>query len=113
MTYKFVLFAVKCSSVFNEFIELFSELIDPLLVQEKHLMNENGLFELFPHKCPSCDGKLQTKKLNEGTLVTLTQQCLLCEYQNEYKKQITASTTVQQSSTGSTEVEVLLLNPLI
>ncbi|XP_026231145.1 putative zinc finger protein 66 isoform X2 [Anabas testudineus] len=57
----------------------------------KFVVNENCLLQLFPRKCPSCGCKLQMEKLTCGVLIVLQQQCLQCEYRNQWKSQVSAS----------------------
>ncbi|XP_030016939.1 zinc finger protein 492-like [Sphaeramia orbicularis] len=57
------------------------------------------------HKCPLCGGKLQLKKFSHGLLIILDQQCLQCEYRNEWKSQVNASVpTMEQHLTGGRDV---------
>ncbi|KAM9844435.1 uncharacterized protein ACBR49_011271 [Aulostomus maculatus] len=56
----------------------------------KFFVNENCLLQLFRRKCPLCGGKLQTEKVVHGVLVILNQQCLQCEYRNQWKSQVNA-----------------------
>ncbi|XP_041660022.1 zinc finger protein 888-like [Cheilinus undulatus] len=77
-----------------------------LPTKRKFAVNESCLLELFRHKCPSCDSKLQTEKITHGWLTILSQHCLECDYRYKWKSQIDASIppAVEQHLTGGTEV---------
>ncbi|XP_026168384.1 zinc finger protein 33A-like isoform X1 [Mastacembelus armatus] len=76
-----------------------------LQMKGKYIVNESCLLQLFCHKCPSCGSKIQIEKITCGLLITLNQQCLQCEYRNQWKSQISASvpTADDQHLTGGTE----------
>ncbi|XP_044223227.1 zinc finger protein 8-like isoform X1 [Thunnus albacares] len=72
-------------------IDLNQEKAAHLQMKGKVVVYENCLIQLFRHKCPSCGGKLQMEKVTHGMLIILNQQCLQCEYRNQWKSQVNAS----------------------
>uniref|UniRef100_A0A8C9X652 Uncharacterized protein n=1 Tax=Sander lucioperca TaxID=283035 RepID=A0A8C9X652_SANLU len=62
-----------------------------LLTEGKCVVNERCLLQLFRRKCPSCGCKLQMEKVTHGVLIILNQQCLQCDYRNQWKSQVNAS----------------------
>lgn len=75
-------------------------------MEGKFVVNESCLLQLFPRKCPSCGCKLQMEKVTCGVLIVLNQQCIQCEYRNQWKSQVNASvpTTEDHHQTGDAEV---------
>ena len=57
----------------------------------RYVVNEKCLLQLFSHKCPSCGSKVKTEKVIYGVLIVVNQQCLQCEYRNQWKSQVNAS----------------------
>ncbi len=72
----------------------------------KYVVNEKRLLQLFSRKCPLCGSTVKMEKVTYGVLVILNQQCLQCEYRNQWKSQVNASvpTAEGQHLTGGTEV---------
>ncbi|XP_056248150.1 transcriptional repressor CTCF-like [Seriola aureovittata] len=72
----------------------------------KYVVNEKGLLQLLSTKCPLCGSKVKVKKIIHGILIVLNQQCLQCEYRNQWKSQVNASvpSAEDQHQTGGTEV---------
>ncbi|KAF3699344.1 Zinc finger protein 813 [Channa argus] len=71
--------------------DLNMEMVAVQQVEGKVVVNENCLLQLFCRKCPLCGSKLQMEKVTKGVLIVLNQQCLQCEYRNQWKSQINAS----------------------
>ncbi|CAK6966903.1 zinc finger protein 37-like [Scomber scombrus] len=63
------------------------------LLQKKgqYVVNEKRLLKLFNLKCPLCGSKLKVEKITHGILIIMNQQCLQCEYRNQWKSQVNAS----------------------
>lgn len=67
-------------------------------------MNEKCLLQLFSHKCPSCGSKVKTEKVIYGVLIVVNQECLQCEYRNQWKSQVNASVpTAEVDATSETQ----------
>ncbi|XP_037644110.1 zinc finger and BTB domain-containing protein 24-like [Sebastes umbrosus] len=79
-----------------------------LQMKGKYVVNEKRLLQLFSHKCPKCGSKVKTEKVTCGVLLVLNQQCLQCDYRNQWKSQRNASvpTDEDQHLTEVVEVEV-------
>uniref|UniRef100_A0A3Q3R202 C2H2-type domain-containing protein n=1 Tax=Monopterus albus TaxID=43700 RepID=A0A3Q3R202_MONAL len=77
-----------------------------LKMKGKYIVNEKRLLQLFSCKCPSCGCKLKTEKVTLGLFIILNQQCLQCEYRNQWKSQVNTSipTAEEQHLRGCTEV---------
>ncbi|XP_034743115.1 zinc finger protein 345-like isoform X3 [Etheostoma cragini] len=75
-----------------------------LLTEGKCIVNESCLFQLFRRKCPSCGCKLQTEKVTHGVLIILNQQCLQCDYRNQWKSQVNASVPTAEDQQLTEEV---------
>ncbi|KAK2822395.1 hypothetical protein Q5P01_022460 [Channa striata] len=88
--------------------DLNTEMVALQQVEGKVVVNESCLLQLFCRKCPSCGGKLQMEKVTNGVVIVLNQQCLQCEYRNQWKSQISASIPAaeDQQLPGGTEVTV-------
>ncbi|XP_053186697.1 RE1-silencing transcription factor-like [Scomber japonicus] len=85
-------------------IDLNQETAEHLQMKGKVVVNENCLLQLFRHKCPSCGGKLKTEKVTHGILVILNQQCLQCEYRNQWKSQVNANVPTTEDQHTGTEI---------
>ncbi|XP_042354442.1 RE1-silencing transcription factor-like isoform X2 [Plectropomus leopardus] len=87
-------------------IELNSEKAALLQTSGKYAVNESCLLQLFRRKCPSCGFKLLFEKVTYGVLIVLKQQCLKCDYKNQWKSLVdyTLPAAVNQHLTGGTEV---------
>ncbi|XP_035526523.1 myoneurin-like isoform X1 [Morone saxatilis] len=66
----------------------------------KYVVNEKRLLQLFSCECPSCGCKLKMEKFTYGVLIILNQQCLQCEYRNQWKSQVNASVPDQHPRGG-------------
>ncbi|XP_062285243.1 uncharacterized protein LOC133990851 [Scomber scombrus] len=75
-----------------------------LQMKGKVVVYENCLLQLFCHKCPSCGGKLKMEKVTHGILVILNQQCLQCEYRNQWKSQVNANVPTTEDQHTGTEI---------
>ncbi|XP_032386569.1 uncharacterized protein LOC116698638 [Etheostoma spectabile] len=75
-----------------------------LLTEGKCIVNESCLFQLLRRKCPSCGCKLQTEKVTYGVLIILNQQCLQCDYRNQWKSQVNASVPTAEDQQLTEEV---------
>ncbi|XP_068558071.1 uncharacterized protein [Cebidichthys violaceus] len=75
-----------------------------LQIKGKYVVNEKRLLQLFSHKCPSCGSKVKMEKLTYGLLVILNQQCLQCDYRNQWKSQVDAGVPTDEDQ-HLTEVE--------
>ncbi|XP_039999218.1 zinc finger protein 236-like isoform X3 [Xiphias gladius] len=77
-----------------------------LQMKGKYVVNESRLLQLFSSKCPLCGSKVKVEKIIHGVLIVLNQQCLQCEYRNQWKSQVNASvpTAEDQHLTGGTGV---------
>ncbi|XP_031710993.1 transcription factor E4F1-like isoform X1 [Anarrhichthys ocellatus] len=62
-----------------------------LQMKGKYVVNEKRLLKLFSRKCPSCGSQVQMEKVTCGLLMILNQQCLQCDYRNQWKSQVDAS----------------------
>ncbi|KAM8727853.1 uncharacterized protein AB9X84_001375 isoform 1-T1 [Acanthopagrus schlegelii] len=60
-------------------------------------------------KCPLCGSEMKVEKVTSGVLIVLNQQCLQCEYRNQWKSQINASVPAadDQTMTGGTDATLL------
>uniref|UniRef100_A0A671WEV9 RE1-silencing transcription factor-like n=1 Tax=Sparus aurata TaxID=8175 RepID=A0A671WEV9_SPAAU len=60
-------------------------------------------------KCPLCGSEMKVEKVTCGVLIVLNQQCLQCEYRNQWKSQVIASVPEadDQQLTGGTDVTLL------
>ncbi|XP_075954713.1 uncharacterized protein LOC142956841 isoform X1 [Anarhichas minor] len=85
-------------------IDLNKEKAALLQIKGKHVVNESCLFQLFRRTCPSCGCKLQMEKVTCGLLMILNQQCLQCDYRNQWKSQVDASVPTAEDQ-HLTEVE--------
>ncbi|TKS79833.1 Zinc finger protein 813 [Collichthys lucidus] len=70
----------------------------------KYDVNEKRPVQLINCNCPTCGGKLHMEKVSNGVLIILNQQCLQCEYRNQWMSQVSAPTTENEDLTGGTEV---------
>lgn len=57
----------------------------------KFVVNETRMLQLFRSICPLCGSVMSMEKITNGVLITLKQQCLQCEYKNQWKSQMDAS----------------------
>ncbi|XP_054452698.1 myoneurin-like [Anoplopoma fimbria] len=87
-------------------IDLNKEKAALLQIKGKHVVNESCLFQLFRRKCPSCGCKLQMEKVTYGVLIILNQQCLQCDYRNQWKSQVNASVPTDEGQHLTEVVEV-------
>ncbi|XP_056149898.1 zinc finger protein 135-like [Lampris incognitus] len=76
-----------------------------LQTKGKFIVNESCLLQLFRRNCPSCGSSCKLEKILHGSLVTMNQQCIKCEYKFQWKSQVQASlpTAQGQQQTGDTE----------
>ncbi|XP_037644107.1 protein suppressor of hairy wing-like isoform X2 [Sebastes umbrosus] len=88
-------------------IDLNMEKAALLQMKGKHVVNESCLFQLFRRKCPSCGSKLQMEKVTHGVLIILNQQCLQCDYRNQWKSQISASVPTAEDQRLKEEAVVI------
>ncbi|XP_070775668.1 uncharacterized protein [Enoplosus armatus] len=72
-------------------IDMIREKAALLQMKGKYVVNENRLLQLFRCKCPLCGSKVKMEKVTYGVLFILNQQCLQCEYRNQWKSQVNAS----------------------
>ncbi|XP_071348020.1 uncharacterized protein [Trachinotus anak] len=77
-----------------------------LQMEGKHVVNESCLLQLFRRKCPLCGCKLRMEKVTCGVLIILNQQCLQCEYRNQWKSQVNASVPTAEEVTPETQKEM-------
>lgn len=75
------------------FFFLFKSVFRAALLQMKgkYVVNEKRLLPLFSCKCPLCGSKVKVEKVTYGVLIILNQQCLQCDYRNQWKSQVNAS----------------------
>ncbi|XP_051250801.1 uncharacterized protein LOC127360397 isoform X1 [Dicentrarchus labrax] len=81
-------------------IDMIREKAALLQMKGKYVVNENRLLQLFSRKCPLCGSKVKMEKFTYGVLIILNQQCLQCEYRNQWKSQVNASVPDQHSRGG-------------
>lgn len=62
-----------------------------LQMKRRYVVNEKRLLQLFSCICPICGSKTKVEKVTSGVLIILNQQCLHCEYRNQWKSQVNAS----------------------
>ncbi|XP_041805610.1 zinc finger and BTB domain-containing protein 14-like [Chelmon rostratus] len=74
-----------------------------LQMKGKYVVNENRLLQLFSSKCPLCGSKVKVEKVTCGLLIILNQQCLQCEYRDQWKSQVNASVPAAEGSDLSPE----------
>ncbi|KAF3699345.1 Zinc finger protein 813 [Channa argus] len=86
--------------------DLIREKATLLKMKDKHVVNEKRLLQLFSSKCPSCGSKLEMEKVTYGVLLILNQQCLQCEYRNQWQSQVSdrVPTDEEQHLAGATEI---------
>ncbi|XP_023261165.1 zinc finger protein 236-like [Seriola lalandi dorsalis] len=87
-------------------IDMIREKAALLQMKGKYVVNEKRLLQLLSTKCPLCGSKVKVQKIIHGILIVLNQQCLQCEYRNQWKSQVNATVppAVYQDPTGGTEV---------
>ncbi|XP_026169405.1 serendipity locus protein delta-like [Mastacembelus armatus] len=87
-------------------IDMIREKAALLQMKGKYVVNEKHLIKLFSSKCPSCGSKVKMEKVIHGTVLVLNQQCLQCEYRNQWKSQMDANVPSAEDAelTGATEV---------
>ncbi|XP_038573983.1 zinc finger and BTB domain-containing protein 24-like isoform X2 [Micropterus salmoides] len=87
-------------------IDMIREKAALLQMKGKYVVNESQLLQLFGRKCPLCGSKVKVEKVTCGVLLILNQQCLQCEYRNQWKSQVNASvpTAEDQHLTGGIDV---------
>ncbi|XP_076601042.1 uncharacterized protein LOC143329159 [Chaetodon auriga] len=90
----------------NVNIDLIREKAALLQMKGKYVVNEKRLLQLFSCKCPLCGSKVTVEKVTDGLLIILNQQCLQCEYRNQWKSQVNASvpSDEDQHLTGGSDV---------
>uniref|UniRef100_A0A3B4XI85 Transcriptional repressor CTCF-like n=1 Tax=Seriola lalandi dorsalis TaxID=1841481 RepID=A0A3B4XI85_SERLL len=90
----------------NVNIDMIREKAALLQMKGKYVVNEKRLLQLLSTKCPLCGSKVKVQKIIHGILIVLNQQCLQCEYRNQWKSQVNATVppAVYQDPTGGTEV---------
>nr|XP_046264919.1 zinc finger protein 239-like isoform X2 [Scatophagus argus] len=72
-------------------IDIIREKAALLQMKGKYVVNENRLLQLFSPKCPLCHSQVKMEKFTYGLIIILNQQCLQCEYRNQWKSQVNAS----------------------
>ncbi|TKS79832.1 Zinc finger protein 813 [Collichthys lucidus] len=72
-------------------IDMIREKAALLQMKGKYVVNEKRLLPLFSCKCPLCGSKVKVDKVTYGVLIILNQQCLQCDYRNQWKSQVNAS----------------------
>ncbi|XP_027145686.1 zinc finger and SCAN domain-containing protein 26-like isoform X2 [Larimichthys crocea] len=72
-------------------IDMIREKAALLQMKGKYVVNEKRLLPLFSCKCPLCGSKVKVEKVTYGVLIILNQQCLQCDYRNQWKSQVNAS----------------------
>ncbi|KAM8727856.1 uncharacterized protein AB9X84_001376 [Acanthopagrus schlegelii] len=90
-------------------VDLTREKAELLQKKGKYVVNEKRLLQLFSCKCPLCGSEMKVEKFTYGVLIVLNQQCLQCEYRNQWKSQVNASVPADddQHLTGGTDVTLL------
>ncbi|XP_041805567.1 transcriptional repressor CTCF-like isoform X2 [Chelmon rostratus] len=90
----------------NMNIDLIREKAALLQMKGKYVVNEKRLLQLFSCKCPLCGSKVKVEKVTCGLLIILNQQCLQCQYRNQWKSQVNASVPAaeDQHLTGGSDV---------
>ncbi|GAA6223269.1 uncharacterized protein LOC108883222 [Lates japonicus] len=83
-------------------IDMIREKAALLQMKGKYVVNENRLLQLFSSKCPLCGSKVKVEKVIYGVLIVLNQQCLQCEYRNQWKSQVNASVPPTEDVTPET-----------
>ena len=85
---------------------VFSIVFRAALLQKKgtYIVNENRLLQMFGRKCPLCGSKVRVEKFAYGVLLILNQQCLECEYRDQWKSQANASVPEDQQLRGGIDV---------
>ena len=97
---------------FNASIKLLSlYLFRAELLQKKgkYVVNEKRLLQLFSCKCPLCGSEMKVEKFTYGVLIVLNQQCLQCEYRNQWKSQVDASVPAADDLHPARGTDVTLL----
>uniref|UniRef100_A0A3Q1FZH1 Zinc finger protein 485-like n=1 Tax=Acanthochromis polyacanthus TaxID=80966 RepID=A0A3Q1FZH1_9TELE len=88
------------SDSFSDYGSLLQKVVNIDMIQEKaallqmkgkYVVNENQLLQLFNSKCPFCGSKVNVEKAAHGVVVVLNQQCLSCDYRNQWKSLVNAS----------------------
>nr|XP_020451276.1 zinc finger protein 331-like [Monopterus albus] len=87
-----------------ENIDVIREKVALLQMKEMYVVNESRLFQLFGNKCPSCGSKVKVKKFIHGAFIVVNQQCLQCDYRNQWKSQVNASVPAAEDLRGGIEV---------
>ncbi|XP_040923971.1 zinc finger protein 271-like isoform X2 [Betta splendens] len=84
-----------------------------LKMKGKYVVNEKRLLQLFSSRCPWCGGKLQLERVVCGVLLTVNQQCLQCEYRNQWKSQADTSVTAVEEQFMTGAIEIMSEAPLV
>ncbi|XP_034743116.1 zinc finger protein 226-like isoform X4 [Etheostoma cragini] len=87
-------------------IDIIREKAALLHTKGKYVVNEKRLLKLFSHKCPWCGSKVRMEKVTHGVLIILNQQCLQCDYSNQWKSQVNASVPAAEDQQLTEVVEV-------
>ncbi|XP_031150182.1 zinc finger protein 239-like [Sander lucioperca] len=87
-------------------IDMIREKAALLQTKGKYVVNEKRLLKLFSHNCPSCGSKVKMEKVTHGVLIILNQQCLQCDYRNQWKSQVNASVPTAEDQHLTEVVEV-------
>ncbi|XP_054452554.1 zinc finger and SCAN domain-containing protein 12-like isoform X2 [Anoplopoma fimbria] len=87
-------------------IDMIREKAALLQMKGKYVLKEKRLLQLFRHKCPSCGSKVKMEKVTYGVLIILNQQCLQCDYRNQWKSQVNASVPTAENKHLTEVVEV-------
>ncbi|XP_032386557.1 myoneurin [Etheostoma spectabile] len=90
----------------NTNFDLMKEKASLLQMKGKYVINEKRLLKMFSHKCPSCGSKVRMEKVTRGVLIILNQQCLQCDYSNQWKSQVNASVPTAEDQQLTEVVEV-------
>ncbi|XP_026230032.1 RE1-silencing transcription factor-like [Anabas testudineus] len=87
----------------NVNIDLIKEKATLLKMKGKYIVNEKRLLQLFGSQCPSCGCRLQMEKATYGVLLVLNQQCLQCDYRNQWKSQANARVPTVATAAAPTD----------
>lgn len=60
-------------------------------VKRKFVVKKTRILQLFRSFCPLCGSIMTLEKITKGMLFILKQQCLQCEYKNQWSGQVDAS----------------------
>ncbi|XP_035811179.2 zinc finger protein with KRAB and SCAN domains 8-like [Amphiprion ocellaris] len=87
-------------------IDMIREKAALLQMKGKYVVNENQLLQLFNSMCPFCGSKVNVEKTIHGVVIVLNQQCLSCDYRNQWKSLVGASVPAAEDKPPSGDTEV-------